>query len=248
MIGFFWSGSPGKPPIEGFVIRRKGFQWHSNTGLSPAPWLVSIPVNPWGYVMVIFCGNHWFSVKITNCDWQFPWLHIPEPLEMFPTSVQEGLSLYSSRGVKPRLLRRSKVPLLSSFAVVWYSSGHVEPVHSLASLVAAAKVVLMLEDRIGNAESPQWLFMNSSWKTKSIRLSMLSHGYWLAVPGCETGEAMWLGWGEERAELEVQMGTSWVRLADWLCGGAARRGSRSCFRLRLGESPRQNLQMHLCCS
>lgn len=41
-------------------------------------------------------------------------------------------------------------------------------------------------------ESPQWLFMESSWKTKSIRLGTPSHRYWLAVSDYEV---RWSGWG-----------------------------------------------------
>ena len=40
-------------------------------------------------------------------------------------------------------------------------------------------------------ESPRWLFMESSWKTKSIRLGTPSHRYWLAVSDYEAGGAGW---------------------------------------------------------
>lgn len=99
------------------------------------------------FLVLVLCENH--------CAAQFPWLHIPESSGDFPHFCPGGaFFVFSSQGIESRLFRWSKVALLSSFAVVWYSSGHVEAVHSSASLVAA-KVVLMSGDRRGNAASPQ---------------------------------------------------------------------------------------------
>lgn len=75
------------------------------------------------------------------------------------------------------------------FLVFQWPCRHVELVHNFSSL-ATVKVVLMLGDGIGIAESPLWLFMESSWKTKSIRLGTVSHGYWLSVSGYEAGLVM----------------------------------------------------------
>lgn len=69
-------------------------------------------------------------------------------------------------------------------------------------------------------ESPQWLFMESSWKTKSIRLGTPSHGYWLSVSDYEAAAAggRWCGEGSEsearsgiheEREGESEKGESW---------------------------------------
>lgn len=99
------------------------------------------------FLVLVLCENH--------CAAQFLWLHIPESFGDFPHCCPGGaLFVFSSLGTGPRLFRWSKVAPLSSFAVVWYSSGDLEAVHSSASLVAA-KVVLMSGDRRSNTASPQ---------------------------------------------------------------------------------------------
>lgn len=101
------------------------------------------------------CYGHFpVWVKITNCAAQLLWLHVTESSGDFPHFCPGGaFFVFSSHSIEPRLFRQSKVALLSSFAVVWYSSGHVEPATAFASLVAA-KIVLKSGDRIGNVDSP----------------------------------------------------------------------------------------------
>lgn len=176
--------------------------------------------------MVMFQSQ--FCVKITNCAAQFPCFHPRTPLEVFPTFVREVLSLYS-RGIEARLSRRSKVALLSSSAVVWYSSGRVEPAAS--PLWWQQKVVLMRRDRRGNAESPRLSLYELVLKNKvnktgdaepRISISCLRRGDGARVR-------------EERAENGDGLDASGRVMA--LLGEAA----NCCFQLRWGQSSRQKI-------
>lgn len=136
-------------------------------------WYWSLSPSSPEYRLWPFCGEGVVlkSLKVlsTSCGCtQNPW-------RVLPLLFKGAFFVFSSHDIGPSLKWHCCLHL-QLFCIP------VEPVHCFLSLVAV-EVVLMSGERRGNAEAPEWLFMNSSLKTKSIRLGMPSHGYWLPVSG-----------------------------------------------------------------
>lgn len=166
--------------------------------------------------MVIF--KSWFCVKTTSWAVEFPELHIPKSSGDFSLLCPEvSFFVFLSHSVEPRLLRCSKGPVLSPFEVVWYSGGHVGPVHSTVCGGSRGSFNVGVEEqRRLSPVSLYGLFLkNRVNKTQDAepRILISCLGLW-----GETGEA---GWGRN--------GQNWT----WEWGLA---GSSGRVRPLLGEN------------